>query len=350
MRVLTILLIIKKNIQIYFLRSLNLSPRPYKVLIQLTNDCNSKCESCGIWKINKDNPSLKKQEINRNHIESLLKDLNKDLIWLSISGGEPTLSPHLLETVKLAQELCPNLRVVTFTTNAIQPQKVLEVADQIKKYNLDFFVVLSMDGDSDLHDSIRGSPGNFSKVWKTYKALKNNNIHAYLGLTLSQLNADFVIHSFHHLKNDIKSISFVHSEGIYGQNNSTAFTSKVALALKRIIFLYKIDHLSQLVEYLYIRIAEKFMRFDRKKILVPCSVLDTSIHIWPNGDVSPCMFLPSLGNIKNDSWKKIQNSEDAFSSRKIIKQGKCPNCWMNCYAPHSMMLSPFKAIYHALLK
>lgn len=350
MRISTILLIIKKNIEIYFLKLFDLAPKPYKVLIQLTNDCNSKCQTCGIWKINKENPSLKKLEIDNTHVQSLLKDMNKDLLWLAISGGEPTLSPYLLETVKLAHQLCPNLRIITFTTNAIQPEKVISAAKEIKKYNLDFFVVISLDGDKDIHDTVRGAPGNFTKVWKTYNELKENGINTYLGLTLSHLNADFVHKSYENYKNEIKSISFVHSHGIYGQKNPTSLNPQVHLALHKIISNYKINNLSEGFEYLYLKIAEKFLLNNRKKMLVPCGVLDTSIHIWPNGDVSPCMFLPALGNIKTNSWEKIKTNKAISVSRKLIKKGNCPNCWMNCYAPHSMMLNPLKTIYHSIVK
>ena len=66
----------------------------------------------------------------------------------------------------------------------------------------------------------------------------------------------------------------------------------------------------------------------------------------PNGDLKPCMFMESLGNIKSENINKILSSEKTFNTKKLIKENKCPKCWMNCYSPHSIMQKPIESLRH----
>ena len=65
----------------------------------------------------------------------------------------------------------------------------------------------------------------------------------------------------------------------------------------------------------------------------------------PNGDVKPCMFMKSLGNIRETNIKEIYQSEETNKIREDIKNNNCPKCWMNCYSPHSIMQNPIKSVY-----
>ena len=40
----------------------------------------------------------------------------------------------------------------------------------------------------------------------------------------------------------------------------------------------------------------------------------------PNGDLKPCMFMESLGNIKSENINKILSSEKTFNTKKINKR------------------------------
>ena len=41
-----------------------------------------------------------------------------------------------------------------------------------------------------------------------------------------------------------------------------------------------------------------FFKEQRKKNIIPCDVLNSSLHIMPDGNVKPCMFMKEVGNIK----------------------------------------------------
>ena len=87
-----------------------------------------------------------------------------------------------------------------------------------------------------------------------------------------------------------------------------------------------------------------------KKNIIPCDVINTSLHIMPNGDVKPCMFMESLGNIREQKINQIIHSENTNMIKEKIKKNNCPKCWMNCYSPHSIMQQPIKSLYNYIVK
>lgn len=62
---------------------LGLQLRPYKALVELTSECNSRCTTCDIWKT----PAVvRKEDIGPAEIGRLLEGFGRDLVWLALSG------------------------------------------------------------------------------------------------------------------------------------------------------------------------------------------------------------------------------------------------------------------------
>lgn len=348
MKLTTILSIVLINIKhrIFFLFGKVELIVPYKVLIQTTNDCNSKCDSCHIWKINKDK-TLKEKEIKIPHYENLFKSYDKDLYWLSLSGGELTLDNNIYEVIKLAHRYCKNLKIITFTTNGLLPERALSIAECIRKYGFDHFITISLDGDEKLHDKIRGISGNYEKAFKTMNLLQSHGFNSHFGITLSDENYDFVKDQYEIYSDSIKAVTFVNSGGIYNTENSIN-REKLMSSLRVILKKYKISSLGDFWEMLYLRLALKFVQKGQRKNIIPCSTGLSSLHISPYGEIGPCMYLDSYSNIKDPDYLDVILDKGNTTNRMKPYLGKCQKCWMNCYAPHSMMLSPFKTLYRAL--
>ena len=315
------------------------SPIPYKWLIQLTNDCNSRCESCDIWKINKNDPVKKSQESSLSDYQKFFDNSGQTLRWLSLSGGEITLFQYLGEFASLVREYCPNLRIITFTTNGLNPEKILEIADKLQGLAKDMFIVISLDGDEKLHDQLRGVPGNYEKAHKSYQLLKDAGFTVYFGTTLNNNNQKWIEENAEKLK----SVSLIHSAGIFEKNNLIN-DEKLAQSLKTIVKSYKIKSLSELGEYFYLKLGIQFLRSGRKELPIRCDSLNSSLHISPYGEIKPCMYLPAIGNIKNITLNECLNSEEAILMREKIAKELCPKCWMNCYAPHSILQHPVQTL------
>jgi sulfatase maturation enzyme AslB (radical SAM superfamily) len=223
-------------------------------------------------------------------------------------------------------------------------ERIIKIARFIKNHKIDFFVVISLDGDKSLHDSLRGIKGNYESAQQCYRILKSEGITCYYGLTLGERNAQYVKDKYKDIAHDVKAVSLEHSGGIYQAENDLAGSTAIQ-ALDSILKNYSIQSMSEIIEWLYLKLGHYFLRHARNKIPVPCEVLSTSLHIMPNGDVHPCMFLPALSNVKTSSLSATLSSSKARELREKIRREECPRCWMNCYAPHSIMHHPIKSIW-----
>tara|TARA_A100001015_G_scaffold245586_1_gene281592 strand:- start:3810 stop:4847 length:1038 start_codon:yes stop_codon:yes gene_type:complete len=340
MKITSILQIIKINLIILIKKIIfkGSEIKPYKILINLTDLCNSRCTFCDIWTIKP------KNEIDLENIKVSLKNYENDLYWISFSGGEVTLVNYFYDLVDYLKENCKNLRIIAFTTNALAPEKALKYSRYCKEKGFDTLITISLDGDKEIHDKIRGIKGNFEKCLLLKEKLDKENIPAHYGITVSETNSDLIKNNFDKLPQPIKAVTFVHSEGIYNKVNKYDEDIKIIDALEVINKNYKINKIYEIIEKIHIKICITFLKLKRKKNIIPCDVLNSSIHIMPNGDLKPCMFMESCGNIKENTISDIMKLNITAETKKIIKQNNCPKCWMNCYSPHSIMQNPIKSI------
>jgi MoaA/NifB/PqqE/SkfB family radical SAM enzyme len=341
MRLSTIYAIFKINFYIYFKKIF--FPKktiiPYKVLFNLTDLCNSRCKFCDIWRIKP------KNEITLDHIKNSLIGLENDIYWISFSGGEITLVNYFYELVDFLEKNFKNLKILAFTTNALAPLKALAYAKYCKEKGFDTLITISLDGDRQTHDNIRGIKGNYDKCVTLKKKLDKEKILNNFGITVSESNTNLILNYFDKFIKNIKAITFVHSQGIYNKDNSLNSDDQILRALEKIYKHYKIHKIYEIIEKIHIKISILFLKSKRKKNIIPCDVLNTSIHIMPNGDLKPCMFMNKVGNIKNKNIKDILKNKETFEAKVIIKKNECPKCWMNCYSPHSIMQSPIKSFF-----
>jgi MoaA/NifB/PqqE/SkfB family radical SAM enzyme len=278
----------------------------------------------------------------------MLEASGSDLIWLAFSGGEVTLYDGFAELVKKARELCPKLALLTFTTNGLLPEKALECALAIQASGCDAFVTISLDGDALTHDRIRGIEGNYELCMKTQRLLREHGIVAHFGITLSDDNAQFVREKFAAEADQFRAVTFVHSDGMYGQVN-TPDDRAIFGSLLTVYRHYRTRDMGEVLEKAYLRLGLAFLHGQRRQNPVRCGVGSSSLHVRPDGAVHHCMFEPSLGNIRDvPNLSQIANSPQARSNLRRIERGDCAHCWMNCYAPHSMLMHPLETAWRLL--
>jgi radical SAM protein with 4Fe4S-binding SPASM domain len=73
------------------------------------------------------------------------------------------------------------------------------------------------------------------------------------------------------------------------------------------------------------------------------------VHVRPNGDVVPCMYLPAIGNLKREGFQALLGSEASKAALRRVDAADCQRCWMNCYAPHSILSRPLSSLYRACI-
>ena len=263
MRFFTILQILKINL-IIFLKKIfvkNAKIKPYKILINLTDLCNSRCSFCDIWKIKPQN------EIILENIQYALKGMEDDVYWISFSGGEVTLVKYFYDLVDYLKTNCKNLRILAFTTNALAPNRAYQFAKYCKDLGFDTLITISLDGNKEIHDKIRGINGNYEKCLSLKNKLDQNDIQSHYGLTVSETNSDLIIDKFDSLPQPIKAYTFVHSEGIYNKTNQSDDIN-ILESIKIINKNYIIKNLQEIIEKIHIKISYFFLKSKRQKNII----------------------------------------------------------------------------------
>lgn len=172
-----------------------LKPYPYPlekpVVIQfpVIDICNSQCQMCRIWE-NKKSACLSPDELRTG----LRNPLYSEVSAVGINGGEPTLRKDLAQLAVVLFEELPRLGTISLITNAYNSDDVIarisEVGAVVQKFGGMLDVMVSLDGVGDVHDRVRGKPGNFERAVKVIDHLQSSPFIANLriGCTIIREN------------------------------------------------------------------------------------------------------------------------------------------------------------------
>lgn len=161
-------------------------PLPFNYTFLISTKCNSRCKTCNIWKEN-----LK--DLNLAEWKKIFQSLDNSPFWVTVSGGEPFLQPHLYKMVILLDKIC-HPAIINIPTNSLLVDKIEDQVKKIlKKVKAQLVINLSLDGIGEEHDRIRGIRGNFKKVMQNYHNLKKlqkkySNLTVGFGTVISRQN------------------------------------------------------------------------------------------------------------------------------------------------------------------
>lgn len=295
--------------------------KPDRCIIEVTYQCNLRCQTCNLWQnISKGN-YLGTDEIK--YIQKLLSQSGiKHITYL---GGEPFIRKDLLILATDAKNYGLQVNVVTNGTFINQ-----SMAKEIINEKLFNTIIFSIDGPTSIHDNIRGITGTYEKVedtvvymqkLKKLEKLKKPKIFLYI--TLSRLNYNY-IESMPSIaqKLDINAIRFQlisclnntiikETNALFNQpvikNHSYAIGShlkipeeKIPLVVEQLTRVEK--HLNKIGKTVQV---EEYLR--NKKGAQTCKFLGNDFVISAYGDISPCPMLPEyiLGNVIETPINKI---------------------------------------------
>ena len=321
------------------------------VILMPHSACNCRCVMCDIWK---DNKNLK--QLNENDISGLLVALKKfGTQQVLMSGGEALLNANFFGLCQILKK--QGIKVVLLTTGLT----IKNNAAQILKW-VDSLIV-SLDGDEPLHDAIRNIPGAFNKLKEGVLHIKS--LHPNYRITartvIHRLNfrgwEDILreagamgIDQVSFLPADVSSHAFNRQQAWAEPKQHEILPSEDELPeLQEIIYRiaanenwFKTRFIAESPEklqqvYLYYAAFYKLNAFPFKK----CNAPWVSTVVEADGDVRPCFFHDSIGNIHTTSLEDILNSDKAIAFRKTLNTGMDLTC-KKCVC--SLNLSPFAKI------
>jgi MoaA/NifB/PqqE/SkfB family radical SAM enzyme len=350
---------------------------PLTLTFSVTAACQSRCKTCNIGAVYLSNPQIAKQNLTLEEIERVFRSLGP-IYFFNISGGEPFMRPDLAEIVRLA---CLHLkpRLIHIPTNAISPKFIAKTTRRILEYmelhaprSTPISIKPSIDGVGQMHDYVRGYPGNFALLEQTIDALleirrENPRLHVDLGTVISNLN-------LHHL-DDIED--WVHARGIESYRHEIAeqraefhnlgdpitpppavyaelterFRRKIFENIRGKAFLTRT---TEAVRVVYYDVAVRILR-ERRQV-TPCYGGISNIHMNYDGEIWPCCVLggdQALGRVREWDYdvKALLRSAQAGAARAYIAGGNCAcplaNQWLN-----NVLLTPrhmLKVLYTAFV-
>lgn len=238
----------------------------------ITNQCNSHCKTCGIWK------NTDTEELSVDAIKNVCLS-NKDADFV-IGGGEAILHSHIEE---ILQMLMDNHINYTLLSNCISGLRLQEL---IVKYKVPS-VTISCDGV--YHDEIRCSSLNRFKIERFISFARRNFVNFKISYTFSKYNANTFL----------LDMDYFNSLGI----------NKVYLCLAQNLDILTTDKGNDVTADLSILEKRKDMFFDKDWAFVesllngtkkPCDS-QTSVHtVYSNGNVVRCqsfMCHDIIGNV-----------------------------------------------------
>ena len=148
--------------------------KPYVLQFPVIDICNSQCQMCFIWK-KKAQPVLTPETLRSRLSDPLFDHVR----MVGINGGEPTLRKDLGDLAESLFEALPRLKHISLITNAFRvaevKERIAEVGNIVARHGGALDVMVSLDGVGDVHDRVRGKPGNFDRAIEVLRFLQNED-------------------------------------------------------------------------------------------------------------------------------------------------------------------------------
>lgn len=277
---------------------------PFKVFLELTNNCMLKCKHC--YK-GSDINSDQEKTIDKKRYFKLLDELKElGVFEVNITGGEATCNPDCLDILAHASSL--GFCVILLTNGINFSDSYVDELAQLGLYD----IRLSFYGNEKEHDYFVGVPGSFRK---TLRALETVNSKIGIGSAVyivTNRNHDMFEAFSHQLR----------AQDIHVVANTMIFPT---LQSDQKPLDYRLNG-NERAKFLENNLTD----FTGSK----CSAGISRFRITPNGDVTPCEMLENilLGNVMEKSMTQTLASEarkawiDQFTAiNEDIKCSRCTN-------------------------
>ncbi len=318
--------------------------RPYKLNFSVTYWCQSKCITCNIWEIRP------KDELTIEEIRKFAEK-NNYFKWIELTGGEPFLRSDIVEIAKTFKENCRGLYLLTMPTNSLCNIATVEARlRQILALGIPRMVVtVSLDGYRELHDKIRGVPGNYDKAMEVFALIRklkeeHKNVDAVFGYTMSKFNQGQFEQTFNSVKQRFTDITYndfhlnlAQTSENYYKNEAMDIRPDGDAAAKEIEAFLSRRRSSMdpmlVIENAFLKRLVEFAR--TKKSPMKSRSLEASLFLDGWGNVYPSiMWNKKIGNIREADYdlNGIWQSDEAQEVRKMIKEGRDPSEWTSCDA------------------
>jgi len=307
------------------------------VVLMPHSSCNCRCVMCDIWKANHNKREITSADLER-HLDVFKKSKVREV---ALSGGEALLHNNLWALCTRLKAL--DIRITLLSTGLLlerHREKIIEHIDH---------VIVSLDGSSEVHDSIRNIPNGYAKIAAGISSLRElnsafritsrcviqkRNYRDFKNIVLSAKEIGIDQISF--LAADISTTAFNHPIGLKPADvNEIILNTEETLEFESLVERSFIDlHKEYESNFIAERPAtmRKIVQYYKARNgladfpSVICNAPWVSTVIESDGSVLPCFFHKSLGNIHQNSLMDILNSAAAIQWRKQLDMKSDETC------------------------
>jgi MoaA/NifB/PqqE/SkfB family radical SAM enzyme len=291
---------------------------------------------------------------------SALADSIGPLLQVTLTGGSPELRRDLSDIVRYFSEKCHPVNM-TICMNGYHSETIIEHVKQILSKCPDqaITIAISLDGLEEEHDSIRGMPGLFERIKKTFSglsALKSTNPRLSLecGICISEFNAStaFDTASWAWKNLPIDYLKPILVRGSPRQNQAlgkkcikvyqqlTSYEeSTIQLRTKQAKSLFGVSvNAKEIVQRRLISAIS-----EGGQLLFPCSAARQTAVIQADGIIKGCELRNEiLGNLRgiDMNFKNLWYSKQASDFRSHINTENC-SCYHHCFLAPGIYKSRF---------
>jgi AdoMet-dependent heme synthase len=297
---------------------------PLVVSWNLTRKCNLKCSHCYINATSKELDGELNTEESKRLIDQIA-EVSRPLLILS--GGEPLLRKDVYELIRYGTQ--KGLRMGLGSNGGLIDAKA---AHDLKEAGIKT-VSISLDSNVPRqHDEFRGVKGSWDNAVAAIKALKENGILVQVNTTLTQQNygqIDDVMTLAEQLGVENFHLFFLVPTGrgakiadISPAMYEDMITKTFAKTAKHRL------NVRPSCAPQFMRIAQG-MGLDMRQWIRGCIAGMYYCRVYPNGDVTPCPYLPvKLGNVRETTFKDIWFNSPVFKALRnpSCLKGKCGAC------------------------
>ncbi len=297
---------------------------PLVMSYNVTRECNMKCSHCYI---NATDQKLQ-DELTTQEAKELIDQIYQvSSPLLILSGGEPLLRPDIFELIEYGSKkgLKMGLGTNGYLINDVIAKKLKAAGIATVSISIDSSIPAQ-------HDEFRGVKGSWERAVNACKMLRNNGILVQVNTTLTHDNYDQIdeimtlaesigVENFH-LFFLVPTGRGVKLTDISPQKYEDMITKTFGKAYKHRL------NVRPSCAPQFMRIA-KGMGLDMRQWIRGCIAGMHYCRIYPNGDVTPCPYLPiKLGNIREQNFKEIWFNSPVFKDLRNLDclKGKCGIC------------------------
>lgn len=318
---------------------------PNVMIFPVTMTCNSKCRSCGIWRL----PEHAKEHSSDQLLARVEADpfLREHVESVNLSGGEPFVHPRLADLMSGMLDHYTRLREICVNTDGhLLPEigaALARVLPRCRDRGVKMRMYISLDGIGPAHDRHRRHPGAFERADGALRHLAGmvpnwpDTLRVTASFTITDRNADQILPVLHYVRSlgvrvdyNLAARPEVFIGGAGLERRFQVTDEQFEIVRSAISEACRYPESINFSERFYATMLETLRSGRRNR---GCFFPEKGFVLMPDGKTYICgTFLDFfIGDLLTDEFETIWTGAPRSSCRENLIPAKCESCFSNSY-------------------